>query len=103
MAAQNFLNNAWKTSTHLSCSTVTNKDELEGRDVAACFGHGCSCCGGVCGVNCAKSGRGEMSAAVGESSARKWQGSRRTHLFSREWGREGRVEWRGNEEVVLKN
>jgi hypothetical protein len=49
-----------------------------------------------------KSGKGEMSAAVGESSARDWQGSRRAYLFSREWGREGRVEWRGNEEVVLK-
>lgn len=60
------------------------------------------CCGGVCGVDCAKSSRGEMSAAVGESSARNWLGSRRTHLFSREWVREGRVEWRGNEEVVLK-
>ena len=27
--------------THLSCTAVTNKHELEGRDVAACFGHGC--------------------------------------------------------------
>lgn len=43
-----------------------------------------------------------MSAAVGESRAKNWQGIRRTHLFSREWGRERRVEWRGNEEVVLK-
>ena len=43
-----------------------------------------------------------MSAAVGESRAKIWQGSKRTHLFSREWGRERRVEWRGNEEVVLK-
>lgn len=60
------------------------------------------CCSGVCGVKCAKSSKGETSAAVGESNARNWQGSRRTHLFSREWGREGRVRWRGNEEVVLK-
>ena len=27
--------------THLSCATVTDEDELEGRDVAACFGHDC--------------------------------------------------------------
>ena len=32
-------------------------------------------CGGVCGVNCAKSGKGEMSAAVGESSARIGRGA----------------------------
>jgi hypothetical protein len=51
---------------------------------------------------CAKSNQGEMSVADREGSAKNWQGSRRTHLFSREWGRERRVEWRGNEEVVLK-
>jgi hypothetical protein len=38
---------------------------------------------------CAKSGYGVMSAAVAECSTRKWQGSERTHLFSREWGRDG--------------
>lgn len=43
-----------------------------------------------------------MSVSVGESWARNWQGSRRTHLFNREWGRERRVGQRGNEEVVLK-
>lgn len=48
---------------------------------------------------CAKSGQGVLSAADGENSAENWLGSRRTHLFSREWGRERRVEWRGNEEV----
>jgi hypothetical protein len=33
------------------------------------------CCGGVCGVNCAKSGKGEMSTAVGESSTRIGRGA----------------------------
>lgn len=44
-----------------------------------------------------------MSAAVGENSTKNWQGSRRTHLFSREWGREIWIEWRGNEEVCYED
>lgn len=30
-----------KAKTHLSCTAVTDKDELEGGHVAACFSHGC--------------------------------------------------------------
>lgn len=90
-----------KAKTHLSCTAVTDKDELEGGHVAACFGHGCGLLWwGMCDVMRKIWSRQNVSGS--ESSAKNWQGSKRTHLFSREWGRERRVEWRGNEEVVLK-
>lgn len=39
-AAKSFLNTMCQIWTHLSCSTVTDKHELEGGN-GACFGHGC--------------------------------------------------------------
>lgn len=33
----------------------------------------------------------------------KLAGSGQAHLFSREWGRERRIEWRGNEEVCYED
>ena len=40
-AARSFLNTMCQIWTHLSCSAVADKHELEGGNGAACFSHGC--------------------------------------------------------------